>query len=297
VYIWLKGVGRSPEELDRFVRESNNSKDARSRDHRKQQRYVLNNVHGMLIHGESKTPCQALEISQSGCSLQTKKTFRPGALAPVEVVLNLLGMVLHMSGVTQWMKRECQIGVHFNHECPRSEYQLAELISCLAGKRSVESVKEYVASRTPNPWFGDVLAVQIPEAEPEISDLPETPLPYDRLVHCGKGRLRPRREGEWPVVIRPPDHRFNLEGSLLDLSLGGCTVHTFNPFTGELHDPMEVSFGMQFTHILAGGLTQAIYDPQSIGIQFIAMGKHRREELERIIAELRAARKTQLEFS
>jgi hypothetical protein len=297
VYIWLKGEGRSTEDLDRLLRECCDTNDARARNRRKHPRYKLSDVHGELIHGESRVPCQALDISLSGCSLQTRKPFHPGALAPVEVVLYLMGMVLHIGGVTQWMRRGCQIGVCFKHECSHSEYQLEGLISCLAGERTAESVKELVASRILNPWMGDVLAMQPPEAEPAALDLPGGPLPYDRRVHCGEGRLRTQTEGEWPVVIRPPDHRFNLRGSILDLSLGGCTVQTDAPFPGELHDSLEVSFGMQFMHLLVGGVTQAIYDPQSLGIQFTQTGSRRREELQRMIAELCSARCVQLEFA
>ena len=296
VYVWLKGTGRSKEELAQLIRESADN-DARHRNHRRHDRHPLTDAHGDLIHQKSRIPCQVLEISLGGCSLQTEKPFHHGALAPVEVVLRILGMVLHIGGTTQWTREQRHIGVRFTHVSFNSEHQLASLIACLAGQKSPEWVKESVASPALNPAIGDVLAVQPPEAPEPPAEAPDEQPPYDPLVHCGESRLCAEREGEWPIVLSSPDHRFSLTGAIVDQSLGGCTVRTSKPFTGELHDPVEASFGMQYLHFLIGGAIQAIYDPQTVGIQFTSMNHRKREELELLVMGLCRARSARLDVA
>jgi hypothetical protein len=293
--VWLGGAGRTDADLARLLRESNGGKDAHYRNRRTHERHDLSDAYGELIHQGSKTPCQILEISQGGCSVQTEKPFRPGALAPVEVVLPILGMVLRIGGITQWMNKERQIGVRFTHASSMSKRQLGGLMSCLRGQCTAEFVRETIASSVLNLATGQVLALQPPDANPATSDLPEPPQPYDPLVHCGQGRLRSQMEGEWPAMIRSPDDRFHYAGALADLSVAGCTVRTAKKFAGELHDPMEVDFEIQSLHFLLGGVTQAVYNPQSVGIQFKAMARRKREELALVIEELCAATNTPLE--
>src|ERR1035441_1862139 len=109
--IWLKGMGRTNEDLARLLDESNGGEDSYFRYRRLHDRHPLNGAHGELIYMESRTPCQVLEISVGGCSVQTEKPFLPGALAPVEIVLPILEMVLQIGGATQWTKGERRIGI------------------------------------------------------------------------------------------------------------------------------------------------------------------------------------------
>ena len=296
--IWLKGVGRSREELTRILRESNGGKDPYPCYRRSHDRHQLDNAHGELIYMESNTPCQVLEISVGGCSLLAEKPFRPGALAPVEIVLPILGMVLHIGGVTQWVRKERQVGVHFTHVNSDSKQQVECLIDGLIGRRTVESVKESIAFRQLNLLVGDVLAEQPFDIKPAYSALPGTQqmnLAYDRLVHRGEGRLHTRKEGEWPVVFQSPTSRVCCTGAIVDLSLGGCTVRTTRPFAGEVYEPLEVRFDMLGQHFLFSGLARVIYDPHCMGVQFNPMSHHKREGLALLLVELCAATRTQLD--
>ncbi len=221
----------------------------------------------------------------------------PGALAPVEVVLPILGMILHIGGITQWIQKERHMGVHFNHINSGSKHQLECLISCLLGQTSAEIVKKTVATPKLNLSLGDVLAVPPPDLTPEVLETPrEMPSkwPYDNLVHCGAARLYAQSGSEWQVAFRSIDNRFHLNATMIDLSLGGCTIRTPEPFAVELLESVQVDFAMQGLHFLISGVTQAIYDRRTIGIQFNPASSHRREELALLIVELCASSNSQL---
>jgi hypothetical protein len=297
--VWLKGVGRSQEDLSRLLSEShdNPNPDASQRYRRAHDRQELVDAYGTLVYKETKIPCHVLELSAGGCSLLTEKPFRPGALAPVELILPILGMILQISGTTQWINKECHMGIQFNHASPGSMHQLKSLISCLRGQSTPEFVRDSIASDRINQALGDVLAV--PEESP-ASLIPSLPTvrpargPYDKAIHCGAARLYAQDDDEWPVVFRILGDRFNLKGNIIDLSIEGCTIHTAKAFEGQKHDQVEIDLAMQGMHFLIAGVTQASYGPESIGVQFTAMNDHRRQQLALLLVELCAASNNQL---
>jgi hypothetical protein len=293
--IWLGGAGRSDEELARILNET--VKDSRNRNRRMHERFALDDAKGELIFKGANSPCKVLEISLGGCSVETDKPFRPGVLAPVDVVVPLLGMILHIGGVTQWMKKDCHIGIRFTHVSFKSKNQLGALIECINGQNTPQAVIDLIASPVLNPTKGEVLAPQPAPAKAAEESAPKVSRPYDREVHRGEGRLRAQGKDEWPVVFRSPDDRFNLVGAIVDISLGGCTVQTIKPFVGEVQDHVEVDFDMQGLHFQMSGVAQAIYSPECVGIQFSPMSRRRREDLAILIEELCAANKTELEVA
>jgi len=298
MFYWLGGAGRSPEDLARLISESDGGKETPLRYRRSHHRHELSNAHGELIYRESAIPCRVIEISAGGCSLETEQPFRPGALAPVEVVLPLLGMVLHIGGKTQWMHGERKMGVCFNHVNARSKNQLEGLIACLIQQSSAEFVKNSIASPNLNPSTGDVLAVRHPAPKRVPVELPEGQEAkgfYDASVHCGDARLCAQNQGEWPMAFRSLNNRYRGSGAIVDLSLGGCTVQTARLFSGKTDDPVEVDLAMQGLQFLVGGVVKVIYDDQTIGIQFNPMNARRRETFALFILELCASTQTRIE--
>jgi hypothetical protein len=265
---------------------------------RSHDRQQLFDAHGELIHSGSRIPCQVLEISIGGCSLRTERPFRPGALATVEVVLPILGMVLHIGGVTQWTNKENQIGIRFNDVNSNSKRQLEYLVDCLIGIRTAESVKEPNVSLELNPSNGGVLAEQPLDTNPAGPDSPGTQLAriaHDSPVHCGEHRTRAQRDGEWPAFLEFSGRGASFAGAILGLTMGGCTFRTTQAFTRKVFDPLELRFEREGRQFLLSGVVSTIYDPHKIGIQFTLMSHRRREGLALLLVERCEAAKTQLE--
>lgn len=277
--------------MARLVEESNSGSNSGFRNRRSHERHKLTDARGQLLYRCERFPCQVVEISAGGCRLKMERLFRHGALAPVEVVLPLLGMVLHIGGVTQWTKKESQLGIRFTHVSDKSKYQVEALVACLAGKRTAESIKGSITSAKLNQNSGDVLIVQPVVVKPECRVRPS----YDKEVHCGEGLVRTPRPGEWQVVCRSPDNRFHLGGDIADLSVRGCTVQTDKEFAGELNDPLELEFELRALHFSTSGVAISVYDPQTIGIQFTSMNARKRAELAEVIGEVCAANRTRLQ--
>jgi hypothetical protein len=289
---WLGPQGRSDEDLERIRKGVAPSQDAPSLDRIDRLRYPLKDAHGHLLHSGLKTTCVVQEIGIDGCSVQTDRPFRDGALAQIEVVLPLFGMLLHMPATTEMLVGERLIEIRFNHKTQRSKTQLAGLIACLTGASSPESVWETLAAKELNASIGDVLLALPPEIKPKAA--PGKVL-YDPEVHAGEGRLQAQEKVEWPVVFRSANSLFQMVGALVDLSLGGCTIRTVKPLTAERHDAVEVDFDFQGLHFQIAGITQALYDTHTVGVRFNPMARRRREDLAQSIEELCVAHKLKLE--
>ena len=296
--IWLKGTGRTNEELSRILQQSNAANDPFPCYRRSNRRHQLSNAHGELIFMKSKLPCQVLDISAGGCSLRTEKPFRPGALASVEVFLPILGMVLHIGGETQWVKNDRHMGVQFTHVNSGSRYQVECLVDCLRGLRTVEFVKASVASRELALLIGEVLAVQPSDTSPANSHSAATQqakLGYDPLVHCGEGRFCSLEDDEWLVVLQSPSNGVHFTGAIVDLSPAGCTVRTSEPFKGLVDEPVEVRFDLLRHHLLLSCTVRTIHDPYNLGIHFNSMSDHKRKGLQLLLEDLCDETHTQLE--
>ncbi len=109
-------------------------------------RFDLERSPGTLLHKGSDIPCEMLDISLSGCRLETMRPFTAGALESVRVTLSIHGMLLSIWGITQWTSRERLLGIRFVHPTGRTKNQLAGLLTCVLDETVAEVVKEAIAA-------------------------------------------------------------------------------------------------------------------------------------------------------
>jgi hypothetical protein len=275
-------------ELLRALAESREARDRRLQKRRASERFPLSDAFGSLVYMGNKTPCQFLNLSETGCAVQTEKPFRPGSLAPVDVILPIFGMILRIGGVTQWTKQEKQIGIRFTHANNRSKTQLLGLISCLLDQSAIENVKRTLASPALNPVAGIVLTVQHEKpgggGSTTVSKIASGA--FDPAVHNAERRIRSRTEGAWKAVLRSLNQRAPLAGPLCDLSLAGCTIQPDPPFAGEVQDKVEVEFTLMRIACRLGGIVMAVYPGGAVGVQFTPMSPRRLDELRQLILDL-----------
>lgn len=280
--------------------------DARFRDRRADVRYEINAPGGCLNCQGAAFPCEIVDLSLTGCCVRTASRFLPGNLCKVEVVLPLLGMVLRMNGTTQWGTRQNLVGIRFSHANPRSKNQLAGLLTGLVDQSVAEEVKAAVvaAARSgttaldveiPDEWFlkpkpaaekpkeNSAPPVSTPQAEKQ-------PLRREAMVVNGK-------ENAWPAVLRLLKDGSPLKGSIVRISLEGCTVQTASPFAAGLYARVEVDFEMRRLHFLLPGVTEDVREKTLVEVRFLAMSFRKQGELAELIEELQEAEKTPTETS
>jgi hypothetical protein len=283
------------------------SRDERYRDRRVDERFQLNAPGGCLNYRGAKYPCLIVDVSLSGCCVRTERTFLPGNLANVEIVLPILGMILHMVGTTQWVTRENLIGIRFLHPSARSKNQLAGLLTGLVDAGATAEVQAAVAAAAQSETSG--LAVELPKAlledlkrkqTPIENPKPENPLaPPPRPVQPaadGEGRSRKNRaliteEGEWPAAIQVLKDGSLLPGSVFGLSLEECSFRAAAPFIAGTRVRVEVDFQMCGLPFRLAGVTEDVHDQHTIEIRFLDMSYRKREELAELIEELRESLK------
>jgi c-di-GMP-binding flagellar brake protein YcgR len=92
------------------------------------------------------------------------------------------------------------------------------------------------------------------------------------------------------VLIRLVKVASRLGGQILDMSLGGCRIHTAERFPVGIYTRVEVEFRLQGTALLLGGVVQAIHGRNEVGIRFLDVSPRKRELLAELIEEIREMR-------
>jgi c-di-GMP-binding flagellar brake protein YcgR len=105
-------------------------------------------------------------------------------------------------------------------------------------------------------------------------------------------RLEARHGVETSAVIRLINLAADVQGRILDVSLGGCHIRTDSRFPVGIFRRVEVEFRIEGLPFRLAGVTQAIYDPFNVGIRFLDMSDRKREQLQQLIDEIRQAEQT-----
>ncbi|MFZ0746220.1 MAG: PilZ domain-containing protein [Terracidiphilus sp.] len=119
----------------------------------------------------------------------------------------------------------------------------------------------------------------------ELPDSPSrTPKPYLER------RLQPRHPVESSAVIHLIDLAAVVHGHILDVSLGGCCIHTDLRFPLGIFRKVETEFRIDGLPFRLGGVTQAIYDRCTVGIRFLNVSERKKEQLAQLIEEVEEMR-------
>jgi len=83
-----------------------------------------------------------------------------------------------------------------------------------------------------------------------------------------------------------------VHGRILDLSVGGCRIHTNERFPVGIYTRVEAEFHLEGLPFRLGGVIQAIHDQgrQLVGIRFLDMSARKREQVEQLMEEIEETR-------
>jgi hypothetical protein len=267
-------------EFSPYLRDPSGGRANQARQRRSSERIPLFTTKGELTYSGRKSPCQFVDISMGGCCILTESRFTAGALANVEVDLSVRGMQVHLPGRTEWTDKGCRIGVRFALGDFKTKNQLEELIANLLKEGEEEPLPPPADPFSLNP-----VGQEAQQNPVRVATSPE----FVHLIHDSECRAQSWEDGEWPVEVRYVADRLRFSGSIVDLSLKGCSVRTAEPFLGELHRPAEVVFRLRGLPFLLHAIPLAMDDPCTVGIQFSPMSIRKQEDLTMLIDELRAS--------
>jgi hypothetical protein len=276
-----------------FERSQKYGRPASGRDLRVEERFDLGAATGRLVYRGTRFPCQVLDISIGGCCIRSENPFVHGALAPVEVVLPIYGMILRMDGITQWVSNNRLMGIRFIHPSPRTKNQLAGLLTCLVDSSAAETVKQAVANLPQDRNTALVLDADAEEnqktAADETAEAHPAPVPsrphFEAPVQLGQGVQTPEGD-DWPAILRVLKDGSELHGTIVYLSMVGCSVRMEHSYAGGLHLRVEVDFQMRGLPFRLGGVTQAIHDHRTVSVLFNPLSQRKQDELAQLIQEL-----------
>jgi c-di-GMP-binding flagellar brake protein YcgR len=77
-----------------------------------------------------------------------------------------------------------------------------------------------------------------------------------------------------------------LRGRIVDLSLGGCRIHTVEKFPVGIYTRVEVEFHLQGFPFRLGGVIQAIHNRNTVGIRLLDLSERKRQQVLDLIDEI-----------
>lgn len=125
---------------------------------------------------------------------------------------------------------------------------------------------------------------------------PESDNNFPRDIHSARvlpaNRTARRSEQRLGVDTSVVLHLINLaadvHGRIVDISLGGCHIRADRRFPVGIFRRVEIEFRIEGLPFRLGGVTQALYDPFSVGIRFLDLSERKRAQLLQLIDEIKA---------
>ena len=105
-------------------------------------------------------------------------------------------------------------------------------------------------------------------------------------------RIEPRHKIDTTAVIRLIDIAAPVHGRIVNVSLGGCCIHTNQRFPVGVYRRVEIEFCADGLPFRLGGVTQGIHDPFNVGIRFLHVSERKRGQLARLIEEIKGLRES-----
>jgi len=298
-------------------------------------RYPVDESAALLLvnHGRSIAG-QMIDLSVSGCRLRTPFPFTAGTKTQVEIAFRVHGKAFRFDGVVEWARAR-HLGVRFVGVPLRRQLELFDLFleseADLAGKAAQAAAKAFAMqplSKSPSrtgaqpahnqtdrktkiqPFAASASPGNSPHAapDPEMNSrqkLPEQTVPASRPPHLQPGarhrgydrRTQSRVAVDTSVDIILLHVGSRIPGRIQDLSVGGCRIHTDDPFPVGIYTRVETEFRLQGISFRLIGVVQAVHDEQRqlVGIRFLDLSARKREQVELLIREIEAERTEQSE--
>jgi c-di-GMP-binding flagellar brake protein YcgR len=233
----------------------------------------------LLVEHGLALQCHILDLSEGGCRLRTDQTLPDGIRVHVEVTFKLHGVSLRFSGFTQWTGAENEVGIRFGEVPPRRRGELAEVLTEVQEEEAAKA-ERLAAERRAAEAQAKRLAENPASAPPSPLAPPAAPLKKIQL------RTQARYQVDETAAITLIRSGSVLRGRILDLSRSGCRICTPEPFPVGIYTRVEAEFQLHGLPFRLAGVTQALYDPNNVGIRFLDVSSRKRQQVDQLIQEI-----------
>ncbi len=280
---------------------------------------------GVQVHpvsGATALRGRIRDLSMGGCRLEIDTRLLTGAMLRVELQFQIRGISFRLAGVTAGKRTKDAVGIRFVDLNERRRQDIAEVLAEMAVAEETAKTdppaKTSGAVSTPSPQpQGVAVKVKIsPEARAE-KPIPPRQEKTSAAAHSRPDAEEPGVHIDVPVLPQQShstaapasrDRRAHqrlkvdtrarlylvntgicMEGSIQDLSMAGCRIVMQERFNVGIYIRAEAEFYLHGLPFRLAGVSQAIINPNTIGLRFIDMSERKREQLYAMIAEIREA--------
>ena len=99
-------------------------------------------------------------------------------------------------------------------------------------------------------------------------------------------RCSTRHAVDTGATIHFIDVRARVSGRVLDLSMSGCRIRTWERFQVGIYRRVEVEFNVDGLPFRLAGVVQALHDKFTVGIRFLDMSGRKRDQLAQLMEEM-----------
>lgn len=243
-------------------------------------RYPVDGEAMLFPEGSGKLlRCNMLDLGLEGCRLRRESDFALQSGMAVEVSFRLAGQLFRFAGSIQWVAKNQILGVQFAR---MSDHRKQELSDLLGGMREEMDAREVDKQSAPPPE---------PEAAPApapqlASQENQPPAPQPTAEPARERREHDRHTVDSIARLLILSLHMRLDGTVLDVSLGGCKIRTHERIPVGVFRRVEVEFIVDGVSLLLPGVTQSIQDKHTIGIRFVEMTDRKRGQLLTVIEEI-----------
>lgn len=272
------------------------------------------------VSGATSLQGRMRDLSVGGCRLEIDTRLLTGAMLRIELQFQIRGIAFRLAGVTAGKRTKNSLGVRFVDLNLRRREDLAEVLAYL-------SSAEHTESRDPSAKPPQTIPVSKPALQsvavdvrirPDAKPGKPIPRPHDKASAAAQSLVDAEQPGvhiDVSLAQRAADaapasrerraHQrlkvdtraqlylvntaIRMEGSIQDLSMAGCRIVTQERFNVGIYVRAEAEFYLHGLPFRLAGVSQAIINPNTIGLRFIDMSERKREQLAALIAEIREA--------
>lgn len=270
----------------------------------------------LLVNHGMPLKARMIDLCLEGCRVRTSEPFPAKVGRAVELAFKVKGFAFRFCGVVRWSDSHQVAGLHFENMIPRRKIELADVLNEMASALAAQKHATDLVAAQQNAPSSFVPAPKRIEAAPAKAEAPKaiervdveksspsanhTPLPEPETRRAAETprqaakprdrRSQSRHEVDTSAVIFLVRGGSELRGRILDLSIGGCRIHTDEKFPVGIYTRVEIEFYLQGLPFRLGGVIQAIHNRNTIGIRLLDLSERKRQQVLELIDEIEQMR-------